>query len=95
MRALVVEDDAALREQIIEVMKGAGFAVDAAANGTDGHFMAEEYAADIAIIDLGLPDGSGVAVVERLRDTQPDAQSVVVTIHDDEAATADDSASEA
>jgi DNA-binding NarL/FixJ family response regulator len=39
---------------------------------------------DVALVDLGLPDGSGVSVVERLRDTQPDAQSVVVTIHDDD-----------
>ncbi len=39
---------------------------------------------DVALVDLGLPDGSGVTVVERLRETQPDAQSVVVTIHDDD-----------
>jgi DNA-binding NarL/FixJ family response regulator len=39
---------------------------------------------DLAMIDLGLPDGSGVDVVARLRDTQPEAQSVVVTIHDDD-----------
>jgi DNA-binding NarL/FixJ family response regulator len=39
---------------------------------------------DLALIDLGLPDGSGVAVVEKLRDTQSDCQSVVVTIHDDD-----------
>lgn len=39
---------------------------------------------DLALIDLGLPDGSGVDVVEALRDSQPDAQSVVVTIHDDD-----------
>ncbi|WP_374593145.1 response regulator [Aquabacterium sp.] len=39
---------------------------------------------DVALVDLGLPDGSGVSVVERLRETQPDAQSVVVTIHDDD-----------
>jgi DNA-binding NarL/FixJ family response regulator len=39
---------------------------------------------DLALIDLGLPDGSGVDVVTRLRDVQPDAQSVVVTIHDDD-----------
>jgi len=39
---------------------------------------------DLALIDLGLPDGSGVAVVTKLRDQQPDAQSVVVTIHDDD-----------
>jgi DNA-binding NarL/FixJ family response regulator len=39
---------------------------------------------DIALIDLGLPDGRGVDVVTRLRDMQPEAQSVVVTIHDDD-----------
>ncbi len=39
---------------------------------------------DLALVDLGLPDGSGVAVVTRLRDLQPEAQSVVVTIHDDD-----------
>jgi len=39
---------------------------------------------DLAMLDLGLPDGSGVEVVQALRDKQPDAQSVVVTIHDDD-----------
>jgi DNA-binding NarL/FixJ family response regulator len=39
---------------------------------------------DLALIDLGLPDGSGVAVVEKLRETQADCQSVIVTIHDDD-----------
>jgi DNA-binding NarL/FixJ family response regulator len=39
---------------------------------------------DLALIDLGLPDGSGVDVVEALRSAQPEAQSVVVTIHDDD-----------
>ena len=39
---------------------------------------------DLALIDLGLPDGSGVDVVTRLRDVQPESQSVVVTIHDDD-----------
>ncbi|MCR5866609.1 MAG: response regulator transcription factor EmbR [Aquincola tertiaricarbonis] len=39
---------------------------------------------DLALIDLGLPDGSGRDVVEKLRELQPEAQSVVVTIHDDD-----------
>lgn len=39
---------------------------------------------DVALCDLGLPDGSGVEVVQALRDKQPDVQSVVVTIHDDD-----------
>ena len=39
---------------------------------------------DLALVDLGLPDGSGVDVVHKLRELQPEAQSVVVTIHDDD-----------
>ena len=39
---------------------------------------------DLALCDLGLPDGSGVDVVEKLREAQPDCQSVVVTIHEDD-----------
>jgi len=39
---------------------------------------------DLALVDLGLPDGSGVEVVAALREAQPDVQSVVVTIHDDD-----------
>jgi DNA-binding NarL/FixJ family response regulator len=39
---------------------------------------------DLALIDLGLPDGSGVDVVSNLRESQPEALSVIVTIHDDD-----------
>jgi len=39
---------------------------------------------DLALIDLGLPDGSGVDVVSALREAQPEALSVIVTIHDDD-----------
>jgi DNA-binding NarL/FixJ family response regulator len=39
---------------------------------------------NLALCDLGLPDGSGVDVVAALRETQPECQSVVVTIHDDD-----------
>ena len=39
---------------------------------------------ELALVDLGLPDGSGVDVATALREAQPEAQSVVVTIHDDD-----------
>jgi DNA-binding NarL/FixJ family response regulator len=38
----------------------------------------------LALVDLGLPDGSGVDVVAALRESQSECQSVVVTIHDDD-----------
>jgi DNA-binding NarL/FixJ family response regulator len=39
---------------------------------------------DLALCDLGLPDGSGVDVIEKLRETQSECQCVVVTIHEDD-----------
>jgi DNA-binding NarL/FixJ family response regulator len=44
----------------------------------------EVHRFDLALVDLGLPDGSGVTVVERLRELQPEVHTVVVTIHDDD-----------
>lgn len=38
----------------------------------------------LALLDLGLPDGSGVEVIAALREKQPEVQSVIVTIHDDD-----------
>jgi DNA-binding NarL/FixJ family response regulator len=37
---------------------------------------------DLALVDLGLPDGSGVTVVDQLRQQRHETQTVVVTIHD-------------
>jgi DNA-binding NarL/FixJ family response regulator len=44
-----------------------------------------EHAFDLALIDLDLPDGSGVDVVGALHHHQPQALPVVVTIYDDDA----------
>ena len=49
MRLLVVEDDKALRESLVEQLKHAGFNVDAAADGEEGLYCGREYALDLAI----------------------------------------------
>lgn len=67
MRILVVEDEDTLREQIGARLREEGFAVDLAADGVDGSFMAEEYPLDLAVIDLGLPGIDGLNVIEKAR----------------------------
>lgn len=67
MRALVIEDDEALRKHVVEILREEGFAVDTADNGTDGQYIAEEYPADIAIIDLGLPQTPGIEIIRAAR----------------------------
>ncbi len=68
MRILVVEDEAILRDQIKQHFAGKGFAVDVAENATDGLYLAEEFPVDVAIVDIGLPDFSGIELIKKLRD---------------------------
>ncbi|HSW13198.1 MAG TPA: response regulator transcription factor [Solimonas sp.] len=67
MRALVIEDDPALQAQVVGFLSEEGFAVDAASDGEQGAYMAEEYPADVAIIDLGLPKLGGIDIIKRAR----------------------------
>lgn len=67
MRILVVEDEDTLREQIGARLREEGFAVDLAADGVDGSFMAEEYPLDLAVVDLGLPGMDGIELIEKAR----------------------------
>lgn len=67
MRLLLIEDDAPLRLSLALRLEGDGYRVDQATDGEDGLFQASEYPVDLAIVDLGLPKLSGLAVVQQLR----------------------------
>ena len=67
MRLLVIEDDVTLRESLAKKLSEAGFAVEQAADGTEGLYFAEEYPIDLAIIDLGLPGMSGLEIIREVR----------------------------
>ncbi|NOX67948.1 MAG: response regulator transcription factor [Gammaproteobacteria bacterium] len=67
MRLLVIEDDDTLREALCSQLVDAGFGVEQAADGREGLYFATEYPIDLAIIDLGLPELSGLDVIKELR----------------------------
>jgi two-component system response regulator PhoP len=67
MRILIVEDEITLCKQIQNFLSDKGFAVDTANTGADGYYMAKEYPVDVAVVDLGLPDFSGIELIKRLR----------------------------
>lgn len=67
MRILLVEDEAALREQIAERLRAAGYTVDGSGDGREGLYLAQEYPLDLAVIDLGLPGLSGLDLIRTLR----------------------------
>lgn len=67
MRLLVIEDDVTLRETLTQKLTEAGFAVEQAADGTEGLYFAQEYPIDLAIVDLGLPGMSGLDIIRQVR----------------------------
>ena len=71
-----------LKSLALQVFPGAQ--ISEAARIHDALELVNAVRFDVAMLDLGLPDGSGVEVVQALREKQPEAQSVVVTIHEDD-----------
>lgn len=67
MRILVVEDDKDLNRQISEALIDAGYVVDRAFDGEEGHYLGETEPYDAVVLDIGLPQMDGISVVERWR----------------------------
>lgn len=83
MRALIVEDEPKLRQQLTDALTEAGYSIDQAADGEEGLYYGEEYAYDVAIIDLGLPKLNGIELIEQLRDQNFSYPILILTARDD------------
>ncbi len=79
MRVLIVEDEVVLSQQIQDFFSSKGFAVDVAHNASDAKYLATEYPIDAAIIDIGLPDYSGIELISRLRKEQINSPVLILT----------------
>lgn len=82
MRALLVEDDDALREGLATALRAAGWQVDGAADGREGLYLAEETTPDVAVVDLGLPGLSGMDLIAALRAAKRDLPVLILTARD-------------
>ncbi len=67
MRVLVVEDDQDLSRQLGTALREAGYAVDTAFDGEEGHFLGDTEPYDAVVLDIGLPRLDGISVLERWR----------------------------
>jgi two-component system, OmpR family, response regulator PhoP len=82
MRLLVIEDDATLRESLTNKLGEAGFAVEQAADGKEGLYFALEYPIDLAIIDIGLPEMSGLDIIREVRKQGKSYPILILTARD-------------
>jgi two-component system OmpR family response regulator len=82
MRILVVEDDPDLARQLKTALTGAGYAVDVAPDGEEGHFLGDTEPYDAVILDLGLPKIDGVTVLNRWRRAGRSMPVLILTARD-------------
>ena len=77
MKILLVEDETRLRSRLTDDLSRRGYAVDVADNGVDAEHLGTEWPYDAVILDLGLPQRSGLEV---LRNWRKQGNSVPVLI---------------
>jgi len=80
---LVVDDDQTVRETLADFFDSLGYVVRSAATATAGRQAAAEHAPDVVLMDLRLPDASGLTLLEALRADDPELAVIVLTGHAD------------
>ncbi|HJV75680.1 MAG TPA: response regulator transcription factor [Noviherbaspirillum sp.] len=84
MRILVVEDEPTLSKQLSTALSAAGYAVDTAHNGEDGHFLGDDESSpfDAVVLDLGLPRMDGLTVLKKWRAAGRTMPVLILTARD-------------
>jgi DNA-binding response OmpR family regulator len=79
MRILLVEDNAALSRTIADAFRARGYAVDAVAKGDDADTALRTQPYDLVVLDRGLPDMDGLALLRKLRARRQRVPVLVLT----------------
>jgi len=79
LSALVVDDDATIRDSSRQVLERLGFAVDEAITGEDALILAKQFAYPLALLDLKMPGIGGMETLRQMKAMNPDTAVVVIT----------------
>ena len=82
MRLLVVEDDPDLNRQLTTALTDAGYVVDRAFDGEEGHFLGDSEPYDAVVLDIGLPKMDGISVLESWRRNKRVMPVLILTARD-------------
>jgi len=86
-RILIVDDDRSIRELLSMHLEERGFGVMSAATGAEGFRLAAEASPAAIVLDIRLPDVSGIDLIPELRKRAAEAPVLMITAHHDMAST--------
>jgi DNA-binding NtrC family response regulator len=76
---LVVDDERSIRDVMKDVAERAGYQVVTCAGGREALEHLRDHHANVAAVDLQMPDVGGLDVLRAIRDTDPDCQVILMT----------------
>ena len=79
MRVLVLEDEATLQQQLRMNLAKQGYSVDTYSDGKEGRYALSEYDYDVAIVDIGLPELTGIDVIRQIRSAGKNTPIIILT----------------
>lgn len=82
MRILLVEDYPPLMRNIVECMTEEGYVVDATASGEEGLWFAREHEYDVVLLDIMLPEVSGLEILKDLRERADNVPVILISARD-------------
>jgi two-component system cell cycle sensor histidine kinase/response regulator CckA len=82
-RILIVDDEVAVAEGLSDVLCAEGHTIAIAGTAAEGEVSAERFRPDVALVDVGLPDGNGVDLAARLRSRYPELRVLIMSGHAD------------
>src|SRR5438552_14118303 len=81
LRLLIVDDDEQLRQTLVRRFQRHGMAVTSAGSAEEALEKCEQVRCDVALLDLHLPGLSGIDLLGRLKERQPQLEAIMLTAH--------------
>jgi DNA-binding response OmpR family regulator len=81
---LAVEDDPAIRRGVADALQFAGYRIEQAGNACQGRRLAAEQTFDLILLDIVLPDGSGLDLLAEVRERSPRQGVILLTARGEE-----------
>lgn len=82
MRILIIEDEGKIAAFLKRGLKEEGYAVDVAADGEQGHFLASTQEYDLIILDIMLPGMDGISLCRKLRSEGNEVKILILSARD-------------
>jgi DNA-binding NtrC family response regulator len=79
---LIVDDEPEVRESLEELLGSEGYNLDSARTAEEGLKCLDDHLYDLALVDVNLPDGSGLDVLKSLKRESPDTGVIMITAYD-------------